>query len=61
MEQACHDIEREIANMGREAEELLADAQNTIGNLSDLRYGRSDEGQKLLHSLRDVEIATTKT
>lgn len=46
--------------MEAEAGELLADAQNTIGGLSDLRYGRSDEGQKLLQSLKSLETTVSQ-
>lgn len=40
MEQACADLEAELAAMEAEAAALLSDIQTTIGDLSDLRYGR---------------------
>lgn len=40
MEQACESIEAEIEAMEKESEEVLADIKSTIGDLSDLRYGK---------------------
>ena len=64
MDQACEDMEQEIAAMEEEAEELLASIKNTIGDLSDLRYGRfnrtsggGDLGQEVLESLKALESA----
>ncbi|EON64572.1 hypothetical protein W97_03805 [Coniosporium apollinis CBS 100218] len=63
MEQACADLEAELAAMEAEAAALLADVQTTIGDLSDLRYGRfnkpagtGDElGSEALESLKRLE------
>ena len=65
MDQACEDMEHEIAAMEEEAEELLADIKNSIGDLSDLRYGRfnrtssvgGDLGQEVLEGLKALERA----
>ncbi|KAL5001950.1 Cnl2/NKP2 family protein-domain-containing protein [Aspergillus recurvatus] len=40
MEAACTDIEREIAVVDREAATLLSELNSTVGDLSDLRYGK---------------------
>ena len=40
MESACNGIEREIACVDKQAEELLAGLNSTVGELSDLRYGK---------------------
>jgi centromere-localized protein 2 len=40
MEQATQDLEEEIAELERDSQGLLGELQTTIGDLSDLRYGR---------------------
>ena len=40
MEQACTDIETEIAASEAETRLVLEDIKTTVGDLSDLRYGR---------------------
>ena len=40
MEAACADIEAEIAAMEVESRGILAEMESTVGELSDLRYGR---------------------
>lgn len=40
MEGACADLEAEIAGIDRDAEQLVRELQATVGNLSDLRYGK---------------------
>ncbi|KAJ9663613.1 hypothetical protein H2201_005574 [Coniosporium apollinis] len=63
MEQACADVEAELAAMEAEAAAILSDVQTTIGDLSDLRYGRfnkpagtTDElGAEALDSLKRLE------
>ncbi len=40
MSQACADIEEEIAATEAEADALLDEIKSTVGDLSDLRYGR---------------------
>ncbi|KAF2096730.1 hypothetical protein NA57DRAFT_78326 [Rhizodiscina lignyota] len=65
MDQACADMEEEIACLEEEAAELTAGIKNTIGDLSDLRYGRfnrtsgldGDLGKEVLSSFRALEAA----
>jgi centromere-localized protein 2 len=40
MDQAAEDIEEEIRMLEEEAAKTLQDIQTTVGDLSDLRYGR---------------------
>ncbi|KAL5046841.1 hypothetical protein BDW71DRAFT_181255 [Aspergillus fruticulosus] len=40
MEASCSDIEREIARVDGEAAALLSELNSTVGDLSDLRYGK---------------------
>jgi centromere-localized protein 2 len=40
MDAACGNIEREISNVDREAEDLLKQLNTIVGDLSDLRYGK---------------------
>lgn len=62
MAQACSDIEAEIADLEAEADAVLADIKTTIGDLSDLRYGRfarapgakEDLGQEVLAGLQKL-------
>jgi centromere-localized protein 2 len=64
MEQASEDMEEEVAEMEKEAQIILADIQTTIGDLSDLRYGRfsktpgatgCDLSTEVLESLRRIQ------
>ncbi len=64
MERACSEIEAEIASMEAEAGEVLSNLRTTVGNLSDLRYGRFNKpgaadtvGQEVLDGLRSLEEA----
>lgn len=57
---AVEDLEDEIARLDTEAEELVAEMQNTVGGLSDLRYGRlANTGLRaqVLEGLERVEEA----
>lgn len=53
MKLAEQDIEEEIAELEREADSVLADLKNVVGDLSDLRYGRFNKpaagGEELGH------------
>ncbi|RAL03985.1 Cnl2/NKP2 family protein [Aspergillus ibericus CBS 121593] len=40
MEKACSDIERQVAEMDEKATLILSKLNNTVGDLSDLRYGK---------------------
>lgn len=40
MEAACDDIEREIGDVDGEAEKILSGLETTVGEMSDLRYGK---------------------
>jgi len=40
MEDACEDLEAEIAELEKEAEGIFRAIQGTVGGLSDLRYGK---------------------
>jgi len=59
MAQACSDLEAEIADLEAEADAVLADMKTTVGDLSDLRYGRfarapgakEDLGQEVIAGL----------
>jgi len=63
MEQACLDLEAEIADMEQESTAILKVLQGTIGDLSDLRYGRlrglggedSDLAQDVIEGLKRLE------
>lgn len=65
MERACTDIEAEIASIDHDADQLMKELQATVGNLSDLRYGKlqgpagtannvADEAIKGLQILEDA-------
>lgn len=63
MESAAEDIEDEIRRLDEEAEFLLQDMRNTVGGLSDLRYGRLANGQlqeQVLDGLSRLENACEK-
>jgi len=63
MERASGALEDEILALEKEAEEILADVKTTIGDLSDLRYGKfnrvsgvsSDLSQEVVQSLSRLE------
>jgi len=40
MEDACEDLEAEIAELDEEAERVMQEMQGIVGGLSDLRYGK---------------------
>jgi len=40
MQDACSDLEIEIAELEKESVVVLADIKSTIGDLSDLRFGK---------------------
>lgn len=40
METACANIEHEIADVDQEAERILTELKSTVGDMSDLRYGK---------------------
>ena len=44
LEQACDDVEAEVAELEAEAEKTRREIAATIGDLSDLRYGRFAKG-----------------
>ncbi len=57
MEKAAEEIQGEIEAMGQEAAALLADIQNTVGGLSDLRYGKllnQDFGEEVVQALKGM-------
>ncbi|KAI9644266.1 hypothetical protein NHQ30_007621 [Ciborinia camelliae] len=57
---AVEDLEDEIQRLDAEAEELVKEMQNTVGGLSDLRYGRLANGglrAQVLEGLERVEGA----
>ncbi|KAK6597623.1 cnl2 nkp2 family protein [Botrytis cinerea] len=60
LETAIEDLEDEIARIDAESEELLKEMKNTVGELSDLRYGRlANPGirEQVLEGLERVEGA----
>lgn len=60
LETAIEDLEDEIARLDAESEELLKEMKNTVGGLSDLRYGRlANPGirEQVLEGLERVEGA----
>ncbi|CAI7656930.1 unnamed protein product [Penicillium pancosmium] len=65
MEAACANIEREIGDVDREAAGLLSELQSTVGDLSDLRYGKlqglagmeSNIGEEAIRGLENLENA----
>lgn len=40
MDNAISDLEQELLELGQEEEALLESVKQTVGNMSDLRYGR---------------------
>jgi centromere-localized protein 2 len=63
METACMDVETEIAALDVEAQAIRDDLQSTVGDLSDLRYGKFNRpsdatetvGQEVMEGLRRLE------
>jgi centromere-localized protein 2 len=63
MEDACEDLDEEIIAMEKEAAAFLEDIRTTVGDLSDLRYGRfsrvpgvgDDLGKETLEGLKRLE------
>lgn len=63
MEAAAEDVEDEIRRLEEEADSLLEQMRGTVGNLSDLRYGRLANGQlreQVLEGLRRLESSCEK-
>lgn len=56
MEGACADIESELANIDHEAEQLMRELQATVGNLSDLRYGKLQGPAGIANNVADEAI-----
>ncbi|KAL3427183.1 cnl2 nkp2 family protein [Phlyctema vagabunda] len=64
LESAVEDVEDEVRRLEEEAEALLLEMKSTIGNLSDLRYGRLANGklrEQVLEGLQSLESACDKT
>lgn len=67
LEFAQEDLDEEIDALEKEAAELLQDIRSTVGNLSDLRYGKfsqvagvgSELGQEVVDGMRTLEQACT--
>lgn len=64
MEQAAQDMEQEIAELQNEAQDILRELRTSVGDLSDLRYGRfsktpgendSDLATEVLQSLSRIQ------
>jgi centromere-localized protein 2 len=63
MNDACNDLEIEIAELEKESVTVLADIKSTIGDLSDLRFGKlnrvsgvsSDLSQEVMKGLERLE------
>ncbi|KAJ5585538.1 uncharacterized protein N7459_005338 [Penicillium hispanicum] len=56
MEAACANLEREIADVDREAASVLAGLKTTVGDLSDLRYGKLQGPAGTANTLVDETI-----
>lgn len=69
MEEACESLESQIAELEEETRSALADVQDAVGALSDLRHGRfaqtasgGDIGEEVLATLKRLEqVCTTPT
>ncbi|EAT77018.2 hypothetical protein SNOG_15643 [Parastagonospora nodorum SN15] len=68
IEEACHSLESQIAEIEVENARALAEVQEVVGALSDLRHGRfaqpasgEDLGEEVLATLKRLEAACTKT
>jgi len=55
LESAVEDVEDEIRRLDEETETLLEEMRNTVGGLSDLRYGRFENGQLREQVLEGLE------
>ena len=62
MESAATDLEAELKELEREANDMLALIETTVGDLSDLRYGKFDKpiggedvAEAVLEGLRNLE------
>jgi septal ring factor EnvC (AmiA/AmiB activator) len=62
IEVACTDLEEEIAEMEQEASSILEELRTTVGDLSDLRYGRftkaadsTDIGEDVIQSINRLK------
>lgn len=63
MEQACAELETEVSALEAEAKLALEDIKTTVGDLSDLRYGRfsrpagsrSSVGEDVIEALEGLE------
>ena len=68
MERACTDLEAEIATLESQRRAVLEDLEDTVGGLSDLRYGKFSQpiGEKnhvrtdVLQGLQGLEEACKK-
>ena len=68
VETACANVEREIADIDREAADLLKELNTTVGDLSDLRYGKlqgpagteNTLGSETIQALQTLEEACYK-
>lgn len=63
MEQACAELETEVSALAAETRLALEDIKTTVGDLSDLRYGRfsrpagtrSNVGEDVIEALEGLE------
>ncbi|KAK3946439.1 Cnl2/NKP2 family protein-domain-containing protein [Diplogelasinospora grovesii] len=58
LESAVDDLEKELQHLGDEEANLLASVRQTVGSMSDLRYGRLANGQlreQVLEGLADLQ------
>jgi centromere-localized protein 2 len=67
IEEACQSLELQIAEVDEENDRALAEVQDIVGALSDLRHGRfaqpasgEDLGEEVLAALRRLEAVCTK-
>jgi centromere-localized protein 2 len=63
LESAVEDVDDEIRKLDEEAETLLEEMRNTVGGLSDLRYGRLANGElreQVLDGLERLEKSCEK-
>jgi len=55
LERAVEDVEDEIRRLEEDSETILEEMRNTVGGLSDLRYGRLANGQLREQVLEGLE------
>lgn len=58
MEGAVEELEEEVRRIDEEADALLEEMRSTVGGLSDLRYGRLENGElreQVLEGLQRLE------